>query len=52
MTTFKADELSNLRALHSVITDLERVENRSNKDEWIEDTKIQELMGLQYEEEK
>ena len=51
MTIDKTDESGHLEALHSVISNLERAENRSNKDRWIEDTEIQKLMGLQNEEE-
>ncbi len=35
----------------TVSANLERAENRSNKDRWVEDTEIQKLMGLQNEEE-
>ncbi len=52
MTIDKTDESGHLEALHSVIANLERAENRSNKDRWVEDTEIQKLMGLQNEEEK
>jgi hypothetical protein len=46
MTIEEADELDRLRALHSVISDLEKAENRSNQEGWVEDDEIQKLMGL------
>ena len=52
MTIAKTDESGHLKALHSVIANLERAENRSNKDGWVEDTEIQKMMELQNEEEK
>ncbi|MCR5402412.1 MAG: prevent-host-death protein [Butyrivibrio sp.] len=46
MTVEEADELDRLRALHNVLSDLERAEKRSEIEGWVDDDEIQNIMGL------
>ena len=45
MTMEEADALDRLRAAHTIVTDLKRAEDRANKEGWIDDAEIQEIMG-------
>ena len=47
MTVEEADELDRLRAVHAVLSDLKRAEERSNHEGWVSDEEMQKEMGLE-----
>ncbi|MDC7293240.1 type II toxin-antitoxin system prevent-host-death family antitoxin [Butyrivibrio sp. DSM 10294] len=46
MSVEEADELDRLRALHNVITDLKKSEERAEREGWIDDDEMQKVLGL------
>ena len=46
MTMEEADELDRMRAVHSVVADLRRAEERTEREGWVGDDEIREIMGL------
>lgn len=46
MTIREADEYERLKALHSLLSDLDRAKRRSEKEGWIEEDEIDKVMGL------
>ncbi|MBQ6588796.1 MAG: prevent-host-death protein [Butyrivibrio sp.] len=47
MTVEEADELDRLRAVHAVLSDLKKAEERSNLEGWVSDEEMQKEMGLE-----
>ena len=47
MSVEEADELDRLRAVHAVLSDLKRAEERSEREGWVSDEEMQKEMGLE-----
>lgn len=47
MTVEEADELDRLRAVHAVLSDLKKAEERANLEGWVSDEEMQKEMGLE-----
>lgn len=41
-----ADELDRLRAAHSLVSNLRKIEENANKDGWVTDEEMQKIMGI------
>ena len=46
MTMEEADELDRLRSAYGLLADLRRAEERADREGWIDDAEMQEIMGL------
>ena len=46
MSIREADEYERLKALHSLLSDLDRVKRHAEKEGWIEEEEIDKVMGL------
>lgn len=46
MTIREADEYERLKALHGLLSDLDRAKRRSEREGWVEEEEINKVMGL------
>ena len=46
MSIREADEYERLKALHGLLSDLERAKQRAEREGWIEEEDIEKVMGL------
>ena len=46
MSIREADEYERLKTLHGLLSDLDRAKRRAEKEGWIEEEKIDKVMGL------